>query len=129
MVTFRLIGDTKHGEDENSGTAHQYTTWLATDTYTFEGDEVTVGDVFKAALDEAGMIYYGLEKNYISAITAPEACGGYILSEKDNGQNSGWMYTVNGTHPSIGLNDWYVSTRVTRLYGITSMTTRSSSQI
>ena len=109
-VTFRLIGDTKHGEDENSGTAHRYTTWLATDTYTFEGDEVTVGDVFKAALDEAGITYYGLEKNYISAITAPEACSGYILSEKDNGQNSGWMYTVNGTHPSIGLNDWYVST-------------------
>nr|WP_243167479.1 MULTISPECIES: DUF4430 domain-containing protein [Lachnospiraceae] len=110
VVTFRLIGDTKHGEDENSGTAHQYTTWLATDTYTFEGDEVTVGDVFKAALDEAGITYYGLEKNYISAITAPKACDGYILSEKDNGQNSGWMYTVNGKHPSLGLNDWYVST-------------------
>ena len=69
VVTFRLIGDTKHGEDENSETAHQYTTWLATDTYTFEGDEVTVGDVFKAALDEAGITYYGLEKNYISAMT------------------------------------------------------------
>lgn len=110
VVTFRLIGDTKHGEDENSETAHQYTTWLATDTYTFEGDEVTVGDVFKAALDEAGITYYGLEKNYISAITAPEACSGYILSEKDNGQNSGWMYTVNGVHSSLGLNDWYVST-------------------
>lgn len=109
-VTFRLIGDTKHGEDENSETAHKYTTWLATDTYTFEGDEVTVGDVFKAALDEAGLTYYGLEKNYVSAITAPKICSGYVLSEKDNGQNSGWMYTVNGVHSSLGLNDWYVST-------------------
>ena len=108
-VTFRLIGDTKHGEDENSETAHKYTTWLATDTYTFEGDEVTVGDVFKAALDKAGLTYYGLEKNYVSAITAPKICDGYVLSEKDNGQNSGWMYTVNGVHPSLGLNDWYVS--------------------
>lgn len=109
-VTFRLIGDTKHGENENSETAHKYTTWLATDTYTFEGDEVTVGDVFKAALDKAGLTYYGLEKNYVSAITAPKICDGYVLSEKDNGQNSGWMYTVNGVHPSLGLNDWYVST-------------------
>lgn len=109
-VTFRLIGDTKHGENENSETAHQYTTWLATDTYIFEGDEVTVGDVFKAALEKAGLSYVGLEKNYISSIAAPEVCGGYELREKDNGQNSGWMYTVNGVHPSIGLNDWYVST-------------------
>lgn len=109
-VTFRLIGDTKHGEDENSETMHKYTTWLATDTYTFEGDEVTVGDVFKAALEKAGLSYVGLEKNYISSIAAPEVCGGYELREKDNGQNSGWMYTVNGVHPSLGLNDWYVST-------------------
>ena len=109
-VTFRLIGDTKHGENENSETAHQYTTWLATDTYIFEGDEVTVGDVFKAALEKAGLSYVGLEKNYISSIAAPEVCGGYELREKDNGQNSGWMYTVNGVHPSLGLNDWYVST-------------------
>ncbi len=109
-VTFRLIGDTKHGEDENSETVHKYTTWLATDTYTFEGDKVTVGDVFKAALEKAGLSYVGLEKNYISSIAAPEVCGGYELREKDNGQNSGWMYTVNGVHPSLGMNDWYVST-------------------
>ncbi len=36
-------------------------------------------------------------------------CGGFELREKDNGQNSGWMYTVNGVHPSLGMNEWYVS--------------------
>lgn len=36
--------------------------------------------------------------------------GGFELREKDNGKNSGWMYTVNGVHPSMGMNDWYVST-------------------
>ena len=109
VVSFRLIGDTKHGDDTADETKHSYTTWIATDTYTFEGDEVTVGDVFKKALDEAGLSYEGLEKNYISAITAPKSCGGYELREKDNGQNSGWMYTVNGVHPSMDLNSWYVS--------------------
>ena len=109
VVSFRLIGDTKHGDDTADETKHSYTTWIATDTYTFEGDEVTVGDVFKKALDEAGLAYEGLEKNYISAITAPKSCGGYELREKDNGQNSGWMYTVNGVHPSMDLNSWYVS--------------------
>lgn len=109
VVSFRLIGDTKHGDDTADETKHSYTTWIATDTYTFEGDEVTVGDVFKKALDEAGLSYEGLEKNYISAITAPKSCGGYELREKDNGQNAGWMYTVNGVHPSMDLNSWYVS--------------------
>ena len=106
-VTFRLIGDTKH-ENGNEG-AHQYTTWLATSEYTFDKPEVTAGEVFKEALDGAGLKYEGLEKNYISSITAPEVCGGYVLSEKDNGKNSGWMYTVNGVHPSEGVNNWYVS--------------------
>ena len=106
-VTFRLIGDTKH-ENGNEG-VHQYTTWLATSEYTFDKPEVTAGEVFKEALDGAGLKYEGLEKNYISSITAPEVCGGYVLSEKDNGKNSGWMYTVNGVHPSEGVNNWYVS--------------------
>lgn len=110
-VTFRLIGDTKHGEEGSDNEAvHAYTTWIATGTYTFDGDNVTVGQVFEAALKEAGLSYEGLEKNYISAITAPESCGGFELREKDNGKNSGWMYTVNGVHPSMGMNDWYVST-------------------
>ena len=110
-VTFRLIGDTKHGEEGSDNEAvHAYTTWIATGTYTFDGDNVTVGQVFEAALKEAGLSYEGMEKNYISAITAPESCGGFELREKDNGKNSGWMYTVNGVHPSMGMNDWYVST-------------------
>lgn len=110
-VTFRLIGDTKHGKEGSDNEAvHAYTTWIATGTYTFDGDNVTVGQVFEAALKEAGLSYEGMEKNYISAITAPESCGGFELKEKDNGKNSGWMYTVNGVHPSMGMNDWYVST-------------------
>ena len=110
-VTFRLIGDTKHGEEGSDNEAvHAYTTWIATGTYTFDGDNVTVGQVFETALKEAGLSYDGMEKNYISAITAPESCGGFELREKDNGKNSGWMYTVNGVHQSMGMNDWYVST-------------------
>lgn len=102
-VTFRLIGDNKHGDGTDG---HEYTTWLATQTYTFDKSEyetVTVADVFRAALDEAGLEYVGLENNYIETITAPPACGGESLSEFDNGINSGWMYTVNGYHPSVGL--------------------------
>jgi len=111
VVTFRLIGDTKHGgEGDDSEAFHAYTTWIATDTYTFDRTDVTVGDVFEAALDEAGLTYVGKENNYISSITAPESCGGFALAETDNGKNSGWMYTVNGKHPDVGLNYCYVTT-------------------
>ena len=111
VVTFRLIGDTKHGEEGSDNEAvHAYTTWIATGTYSFDQSEVTVGEVFKTALEEAGLSYVGIENNYISSITAPEIYGGYELKEMDNGKNSGWMYTVNGVHPDRGLNEWYVTT-------------------
>ena len=94
VVTFRLIGDTKHGEEgSDSEVVHAYTTWIATGTYSFDQSEVTVGEVFKTALEEAGLSYVGIENNYISSITAPEIYGGYELKEMDNGKNSGWMYT------------------------------------
>lgn len=111
VVTFRLIGDTKHGEEGSDNEAvHAYTTWIATGTYSFDQSELTVGEVFKTALEEAGLSYVGIENNYISSITAPEIYGGYELKEMDNGKNSGWMYTVNGVHPDKGLNEWYVTT-------------------
>lgn len=111
VVTFRLIGETKHGEEGSDNEAvHAYTTWIATGTYSFDQSEVTVGEVFKTALEEAGLSYVGIENNYISSITAPEIYGGYELKEMDNGKNSGWMYTVNGVHPDRGLNEWYVTT-------------------
>ena len=102
-VSFHLIGDTNHGEDINY---HDYSTWIGTTSYAFEGDEVSVGDVFTRALTDAGLSYEGLSKNYIESITAPD---GSSMQEFTNGVNSGWMYTVNGVHVGNGLNDVYVS--------------------
>ena len=104
-VTFRLIGDTKH-----STSNHAYATWIATETYKFAASSVSVGDVFKLALECAGLESDDFSDNYVAWINAPESLGGYKLSEKDNGSNSGWQYTVNGVHPSYGLNDFDVTT-------------------
>ena len=106
-VTFRLIGDAAHGEEDPAG--HEYVTWVPTTAYTFSGSSVTVGQVFAQAMADAGLSYTGLSDNYIDSVTAPEALGGYTLIEMDNGQLSGWMYTVNGFHPGLGLNDKVVS--------------------
>ncbi len=116
-VTFRLIGCslTEDGQKIDFSESlldykgAEYQTWIPTTTFTFGLDEkVTVGDVFKKALDQRGLSYVGLDKNYISSITAPSVLGGYELAEITNGARSGWMYTVNGKHPNKGLNEWEV---------------------
>ena len=100
MVTFRLVGDTNHGDETQF---HDYSTWIGTTTYAFADDEeITVGDVFARALSDAGYSYVGIENGYISSIITPD---GDRLSEKDNGVNSGWMFTVNGIHSSNSLNE------------------------
>ena len=102
-ITFRLVGDAVHGE---STTGHQYTTWIGTTSFVFSSDRVAVGEVFSRALETAGLSSVGLNQNYISTIVGPE---GAELSEFSNGNNSGWMYTINGTHPGLGLNNVYVT--------------------
>ncbi len=103
-VTFRLIGDTLH---ENGTAGHTaYVNWIATREYTFDTTaDVTVYDVFTRALDGALLQYTGASKNYVSAITAPASYGGYEIGEFDNGEFSGWMYTLNGDHPNYGLQE------------------------
>ncbi|HMM05731.1 MAG TPA: S-layer homology domain-containing protein [Clostridiales bacterium] len=100
-VTFRLIGDSQHSSGVN-GHEH-YVNWISTRSYSFDSDTVTIYDVFTRAMAGADLSYIGAEDNYVSTITAPITEGGYDLSEKENGINSGWMYTVNGDHPDQGL--------------------------
>ena len=68
--------------------------------------QLTVYDLFTEAMSDAGLRYIGAESNYVSTIYAPYCLGGYALSEFTNGKKSGWMYTVNGTHPNQGLKNW-----------------------
>ncbi len=107
-VTFRLIGaeQAKQAVDLSKNTyLPNYVTWISTKSYTVKAG-TTVGEVFKKALGEAGIDYHGYERNYINEIKAPTSLGGYWLGEFDNGRKSGWMYTVNGTHPNKGLVEW-----------------------
>ncbi len=108
-VRFRLIGatlstgDIDLGDDDYKGS--EYVTWIKTKKYKLNKD-ATVYDLFVKALDNAGLSYDGAEKNYVESIDAPDVCGGYELAEYTNGTYSGWMYTVNGSHPNRGLKDW-----------------------
>ena len=99
-VTFRMIGDTKHP------TAYKgYINWIKTETHEVDEDS-TMADLFTMVLDTHKMDYDNISDNYVSWICAPPVLKGYQLGEFDNGQNSGWMYTVNGTHPFLGLGEY-----------------------
>lgn len=95
-VYFTLLGDNEHGD---SGQVHTLAdgnldTWISRTAYTVE-NTCTVLDVFDKALDAADMTYVNAGGNYIAEING--------LAEFDNGALSGWMYTLNGKHPDLGV--------------------------
>ena len=106
-VTFRLIGALEATQDVDLTTDSylpEYVTWVPTKTYALQ-ENATVYDLYTEAMKEAGLRSVGADNNYVSTIYAPSCLGGYALSEFTNGKKSGWMYTVNGTHPNVGLKD------------------------
>lgn len=106
-VTFRLIGALEATQDVDLTTDSylpEYVTWVPTTTYAL-AENATVYDLYTEAMKEAGLRSVGADNNYVSTIYAPSCLGGYALSEFTNGKKSGWMYTVNGTHPNVGLKD------------------------
>lgn len=106
-VYFTLLGDSKHNSSDGCHTLKQNNleTWISRTKVIVEKG-ATVGDVFKSVLDDNGYSYKGLKNNYISSITTPK---GTEMAEFINGNLSGWMYTVNGTHPLVGLNKYTLS--------------------
>ena len=109
-VTFSLLGGSKHGDSKTvytySKNPGKFDVWIPETSYTFNSSSVTVYQVFMRAINEYALDQVGAQGNYVSAIMGPD---GKWLKEFDNGANSGWMYLVNGTHPSVGLKDCKVS--------------------
>lgn len=75
--------------------------WLTATGYTLtEGS--TAYDLITKALAAAGMSCVGADKNYITAVSK----NGTTLANLDKGPNSGWLYSVNGTLPDVGIQDY-----------------------
>ncbi|MDO5331318.1 MAG: S-layer homology domain-containing protein, partial [Bacillota bacterium] len=101
-VTFQLIGcDTASSDVDlgNSSYLPEYRSWINTKTYTISKGS-TVKDLLYEALEDYGYTYSG-DDDYISGI---KPSTGTMLSEFTNGSYSGWMYTVNGSHPQLAMN-------------------------
>ena len=106
QVTFRLIGATlsKEGVDLSNGgmSDSEYVNWIPSVTYTLDAGS-TAYDLIKKALDEAGLAYT-MTSSYLSSVNAPAIAGGYELAEFTNGNRSGWMFTINGSHGSLSIS-------------------------
>lgn len=107
-VSFRLMGDDKHGED---GTVHtlideNLKEWVPATTYTVDLN-ATVYDVLEMAAEQYGFVIKARETQYGTYVYAIEYKGVH-LEEFDNGPNSGWMDTVNGEYPDVGFAKQYL---------------------
>ena len=105
-VNVSILGDKKHGSTSAPhGLARGgLTTWASESGVEADTSE-TVWDVLQRVAKKNNITFTASDNNayhtvYISAVNG--------LGEFDNGKNSGWMYTVNGTHPEKGVSARYV---------------------
>ena len=107
-VSFTLLGDSVHGsakeDQEHTLRKGNLDTWIAAKDYTIDGN-ANVLELLKEVLSKNGMSCRTLrDEPYIAGITKD----GQELAEFSNGQNSGWMYTLNGIHPDLGVKEQYL---------------------
>jgi len=105
-VYFTLLGDELHGEptgreDTHTLRSNNLTTWIPRTKLTLDKGS-NVLDAVEKALGISGIPFVN-EGNYISIVKG--------LGEKDNGELSGWMYTINDQHPNLGVEEKILSNR------------------
>lgn len=104
-VTFAMYGDSVH-DSETDGHVHTLVDgnleqWIAETEYRIETGS-TAADVIDAALEAHSMT---CEKTYGGTYIASVTRNGVKLGEFTNGRKSGWMYTLNGVHPEVGITE------------------------
>lgn len=111
-VYFTLLGDDIHfdedGTENLTGEVHtldknNLQTWIPRTAYTV-GLNATVKDVFEEALTANDMTWNNPTDNYVESITRD----GVTIGEFDNGELSGWMYTLNGEHSELGVAEQFL---------------------
>jgi len=105
-VSFMLLGDSAHGDsgDKHTLADNNLETWIDTTKVTVSNN-ATVLDVILAVVGDQFDIK-NESGNYIQAITPKD---GTELAEFTNGKLSGWMYTLNGVHPNLGVAQQYLN--------------------
>lgn len=106
-VSLSIMGDIKHevtSSDKHTLSGGGLQTWSATTEY--EADlNATVWDVLQKAFEAAGITCENPSGNYIESLTY----NGVTIGELTNGNLSGWMYTLNGSHSLNGIAQQFLN--------------------
>lgn len=101
-VTITLLGDKAHGDN---GQVHGLSKGGLTAWVSGHKVEVTTNmTVWDALRQLPGVTWDNPTGNYIKSVTY----GGVTIGEFTNGKNSGWMYTLNGEYPMLGVSEQYL---------------------
>ena len=101
-VTITLLGDKAHGDN---GHVHGLSKGGLTAWVSGHKVEVTTNMTVWDALQQLpGVTWDNPTGNYIKSVTY----GGVTIGEFTNGKNSGWMYTLNGKYPMLGVSEQYL---------------------
>ncbi|MCQ2405700.1 MAG: S-layer homology domain-containing protein [Oscillospiraceae bacterium] len=103
-ITVSVLGDTIHDSDTD-GEVHtlkagNLTAWVDAEEVSLDSDAYVI-DALSRVLGMKGIPYTNDGGNYISAVKG--------LAEFSNGNNSGWMYTLNGEYPLLGVAEQKLS--------------------
>ena len=105
-VSVTIKGDSKHGDTSTPhGLARGGLTTWASESGVEADTAETVWDVLQRVAQKHGITFTADSKNPYGTVYIKAVNG---LGEFDNGPNSGWMYTVNGTHPEVGVSAKYL---------------------
>ena len=106
-VKFTLLGDSIHEEANQKGGPHglalnKLDTWLDTKEYEVSLN-ATVWDLMQKVQKQNSDVEFLARGSRYGTYVYGVSYKGTKLEEFDNGNFSGWMYTVNGTHPEVGV--------------------------
>ena len=112
-VNFTLLGDNEHTDATANGGPHGLamgglTTWISKTSYEVPLNS-TVWDLMQTVAKKNSDVTFNAKGTQYGTYIYSVTYDGTELGEFDNGKNSGWMYTVNGTHPEVGVGSRFLN--------------------
>ena len=112
-VNFTLLGDNEHTDATANGGPHGLamgglTTWISKTSYEVPLNS-TVWDLMQTVAGKNSNVIFNAKGTQYGTYIYSVTYDGTELGEFDNGKNSGWMYTVNGTHPEVGVGSRFLN--------------------
>ena len=110
-VSFKLLGDSKHDSDSDKkvhGLANGGLTTWTSGTYEVPLNS-TVWNLMQKVQSLNSKVTFNAKGTKYGTYVYSVTYNGTELGEFDNGKKSGWMYTVNGTHPEVSVGSKFLN--------------------